>query len=214
MAIDTFRHKGMRKKLADELRGKGISDDKVLQAIEKVPRHFFLDSSFDIIAYEDRPLPILCEQTISQPRTVAFQTQLLQVKRGEKIMEIGTGSGYQTSVLCELGAMVFSIERHKGLFDKAKKQLAELKYNAKNFLGDGYKGLPTYAPFDKILITCGAPEVPPALLEQLKIGGIMVIPVGDTVQEMRRITKISDTEMKSETFGNFKFVPMLENRQF
>ena len=214
MPIDTFQHKGLRKRLCNELREKGISDEAVLAAIEKIPRHFFLESTFDTIAYEDRALPILCDQTISQPSTVAFQSQLLKIKRGEKVMEIGTGSGYQTSVLCELGAQVFSVERHKGLFDKAKRQLAELHYNAKTFLGDGYKGLPAYAPFDKVIITCGAPEVPQAIVDQMKIGAMMVIPVGNKIQEMRLITKLSDTELKTESFGNFRFLPMLEKRKF
>lgn len=214
MYIDTFQHKGLRKRLCDELRNKGITDEAVLAAIERIPRHFFLDSSLDVIAYDDRALPILCDQTISQPSTVAFQSQLLKIKRGEKVLEIGTGSGYQTSVLCELGAQVYSIERHKGLFDKAKRQLAEFRYTAKTFLGDGYKGLPAYAPFDKVIITCGAPKVPQAIVDQMKIGALMVIPVGNEVQEMRLITKLSDTDLKTETFGNFRFVPMLEKRKF
>ncbi|MBR5777219.1 MAG: protein-L-isoaspartate(D-aspartate) O-methyltransferase [Bacteroidales bacterium] len=214
MPVDTFRHKGLRKRLCAELREKGITNEAVLAAMEKIPRHFFLESSFDVIAYEDRALPILCDQTISQPYTVAFQTQLLNVKPGDKIMEIGTGSGYQTSVLCELKAQVFSIERHKGLFDKAKKHLAELGYTAKTFFGDGYKGLPAYGPFDKVIVTCGAPEVPTAIVEQMKVGGIMVIPLGSEVQEMKLLTKISQTELVAETFDTFRFVPMLEKRKF
>lgn len=214
MPIDTFKHKGLRKRLCAELREKGINDEAVLAAIEKIPRHFFLESTFDVIAYEDRAVPILCDQTISQPSTVAFQSQLLKIKRGEKVLEIGTGSGYQTSVLCELGAQVFSIERHKGLFDNAKRLLSDFRYTAKTFLGDGYKGLPAYAPFDKVIITCGAPEVPQAIVDQMKIGAAMVIPVGNEVQEMRLITKLSETELNTETFGNFRFVPMLEKRKF
>ena len=214
MPIDTFKHKGLRKKLCAELRTKGITDEAVLAAIETVPRHFFLESSFDVIAYEDRAVPIICDQTISQPSTVAFQTQLLKIKKGDKVLEIGTGSGYQTAVLCEMGAKVFSVERHKGLFDSAKKVLDDLRYNAKTFLGDGYKGYPAYAPYDKVIVTCGAPEVPQAIVDQMKIGATMVIPVGSGVQEMMLITKKPDGSMDIQKFGNFRFVPMLEKRKF
>ncbi len=208
--IDTFKHKGLRKKLIEELRQKGITDELVLAAFEKIPRHFFLDSSFDEIAYQDRAFSIGSGQTISQPYTVAFQTQLLEVKKNQKILEIGTGSGFQTCVLCDLGAKVFTIERQKALYQKAKIFIPQLKYNAKCFLGDGYVGLPAYAPFDKILVTCGAPFIPQALVDQLKVGGKMIIPVGEEVQEMICLAKISDTEVDKKVFGSFRFVPMLE----
>lgn len=194
---------------------KHITDERVLRAMEEVPRHWFMDISIEGRAYEDRALPIACEQTISQPSTVAFQSQLLEVTPGMKVLEIGTGSGYQTAVLCKMGARVFSIERQKGLFDRTKKFLYDLHYNAKCFLGDGYQGLTEvdYGPYDRILITCGAPIIPPALVNQLKEGGIMVIPVGDKEQEMIRVTKING-ELKKETFGHCRFVPMLKERQF
>ena len=207
---DTFRHKGLREQLCEDMRAKGITDEAVLQALKTVPRHFFVDPSLDSLAYEDRALPIACGQTISHPHTVAFQTQLLGVKRNDKILEIGTGSGYQACVLAAMGARVLTIERHNELYQKAQQPIKRLKYFVRTFLGDGYKGLSTAAPFDKILITCGAPMIPPDLLAQLKIGGIMVIPVGNEEYEMRRITKISDSEIKEESFGNFSFVPMLE----
>ncbi|MBO4740096.1 MAG: protein-L-isoaspartate(D-aspartate) O-methyltransferase [Bacteroidales bacterium] len=213
MIEDTFRHKGLRERLCEELRAKGITDNAVLEAVKKVPRHFFIDSSMDSLAYEDRALPIACGQTISHPHTVAFQTQLLGVKRNDKILEIGTGSGYQACILAAMGARVLTIERHNELYLRAQQPIAQLKYFVRTFLGDGYMGLPTAAPFDKILITCGAPIIPPALLAQLKTGGVMVIPVGNDDYEMRRITKISDSEIKEEAFGNFSFVPMLEKVQ-
>ena len=211
---DTFKHKGLRKRLVDEIRKKGIHDENVLQAIEKIPRHLFMDSSFIAFAYEDKPFPISSGQTISQPYTVAFQTQLLQVKKGEKILEIGTGSGFQSCVLVEMGAKVFSIERQKLLYDKAKQFLPSIGYSSvKLFFGDGYKGLPTFAPFDKIIVTAGAPFIPNDLIIQLKIGGILVIPVGETdAQVMTTISKISEKECKKVTYGNFSFVPLLENR--
>lgn len=198
------------------LRAKGITDEAVLAAMEKVPRHWFLDPTLVDIAYDDQAIPILCDQTISQPSTVASQSQLLNVKPGIKVLEIGTGSGYQTAILCELGAKVFSIERQKGLFDKTKLLLRELHYTAKCFLGDGYKGLTEvdYAPFDRIIITCGAPHIPQPLMDQLKPGGIMVIPVGDEQQEMLRITKRPGDEPLVEHFGNCRFVPMLGNVQY
>lgn len=214
MYLDSFKHKGMRRMLVNYLREKGISDEHVLEAINNVPRHFFLDSSLDVIAYEDRALEILCNQTISQPSTVAFQTQLLNVQKGDKILEIGTGSGYQTCILCEMKAKVFTIERFKPLFDYAKKMFEILKYKPKVSFGDGYLGMPAYAPFDKILVTCGVPDIPQKLVEQMKNGGIMVIPVGKNEQEMYKVTKISNTEINIKTFGNFKFVPMLEERKF
>lgn len=213
MITDSFKHKGLRKALVEELARKGITDQRVLEAIGKIPRHIFLDSSLDNISYQDKALPIGCSQTISQPFTVAFQTQLLNIKANDKVLEIGTGSGYQTSVLCEMKAKVFSIERHKPLFIRAKSVLEILKYNPKCFFGDGYKGLPTYSPFDKIIITCGAKTIPTELISQMKIGGVLVIPIGDETQTMYRITKISETELSKEKFGDFKFVPMLEDKE-
>ncbi len=213
MVEDTFRHKGLREQLVEELRAKGITDERVLAAMKKVPRHFFVDKSFDAIAYEDRPLPILCDQTISHPHTVAFQTQLLDVQKNDKILEIGTGSGYQACVLAAMGARVLTIERHNELFQKAQQVISQMRFFIRCYHGDGYQGLPSSAPFDKILITCGAPMVPPELLKQLKIGGVMVIPVGTENCEMRRITKKNDSEYEEEAFGNFSFVPMLEKVQ-
>lgn len=208
---DTYRHKGLRKKLVDTIRNKGIEDEKVLEAIQSIPRHFFLDSAFDEVAYEDKAFPILEKQTISQPYTVAYQTQLLDVKPFMKVLEIGTGSGYQASVLAELGAKVYTIERQKKIFEHNKNFLYLKKYlNIKFFYGDGFEGLPTYAPFDRVLITAAAPEVPPRLVEQMKVGGMMVIPEGvGNVQVMKRITKLENGELKTEVFDRFSFVPML-----
>ena len=187
---DSFRHKGLRKKLVETLREKGIVDKNVLQAIEKVPRHLFLDSSFMEYAYEDRAFPIGFGQTISQPYTVAFQTSLLEISSNDKVLEIGTGSGYQSCVLLEIGAKVFTVERQKSLFTKTKQLLPSIGYNPKFFYGDGYKGLSTFAPFDKIIVTAGAPYIPDALIEQLKVGGKLVIPVGEgNKQIMIRIIK-------------------------
>lgn len=212
---DTYRHKGLRKKLTDGIRKKGISDERLLEAVARIPRHFFLDSAFDDVAYEDRAFPIGEGQTISQPYTVAYQTMLLQVKPFEKVLEIGTGSVYQACVLAELGAQVYTIERQKKLYD-ANKEFAYLrKYpNIKFFYGDGYEGLPTYAPFDKILITAAAPEIPPKLIEQLKVGGMMVLPLGaGEVQQMKRVTKLERGAIKEEVFDNFSFVPMVEGKK-
>ena len=211
---DTYRHKGLRKKLVETIRDKGITDEKVLTAIMNIPRHFFLDTALDQIAYEDRAFPIGEGQTISQPFTVAFQTQLLQVKPFEKILEIGTGSIYQSSVLAELNANVFTIERQKKLYDANKAFIFKSRYsNIKFFYGDGFEGLPTYAPFDKIIITAAAPMIPPKLIDQLKVGGKMVIPLdfGDG-QKMMRITKNADQTLEEETFQNFSFVPMLQGK--
>jgi protein-L-isoaspartate(D-aspartate) O-methyltransferase len=210
---DSYRHKGLRKQLVEQLRQRGISDERVLEAINNIPRHFFLDSAFDKVAYEDKAFPIAEGQTISQPYTVAYQTQLLEVKPHEKILEIGTGSGYQAMVLAEMGAKVFTIERQKRLFDEHRQFILRKQYpNIKYFYGDGYEGLPTFSPFDKILVTAAAPYIPPKLAEQLKKGGKMVIPVGEGgVQRMLRITKHEDGLME-ESFDTFSFVPMVEGR--
>ena len=211
---DTYRHKGLRKKLVTLLREKGITDEKVLEAIDAIPRHYFLDSAFDEVAYEDRAFPIARQQTISQPYTVAYQSQLLDIKPYDKVLEIGTGSAYQACVLAELGAQVYTIERQKQLFDN-NKQFAYLKkyHNIKWFYGDGYEGLPTYGPFDKVIITAAAPAIPQKLVDQLKTGGRMVVPVGEgNVQRMLRLTKKADGKVEQEEFDNFSFVPMLEGK--
>ena len=208
---DTYRHKGLRRQLVDVIRHKGITDDRVFAAILHIPRHFFMDSAFDKIAYEDRAFPIGEDQTISQPYTVAYQTQLLELKPFEKVLEIGTGSAYQACVLAEMGAQVYTIERQKKLFE-GNKQFAFLKKYAgiKFFFGDGYEGLPTYAPFDKVIVTAAAPYIPPRLVEQLKPGGRMVIPVGEgTVQQMLRLTLQADGGVTEEVFDTFSFVPLL-----
>jgi protein-L-isoaspartate(D-aspartate) O-methyltransferase len=211
--VDSFRHQGMRKQLVEELKGKGIKDQNVLDAINKIPRHQFLDTAFVNFAYQDKAFPIGSGQTISQPFTVAIQSQLLEVKPNERILEVGTGSGYQAAVLSLLSAEVFTIERQRELFLKTKEFLPQLGYNCMFVYGDGYKGLPKLAPFDKIIITCGAPFVPDELLAQLKVGGKMVAPIGDgDVQLMHLIEKISETENKITTHGNFSFVPMLNDR--
>ena len=210
---DDFRHKGMRTRMIEELREKGVTDERVLQAMFKVPRHWFLDDAFLEIAYENRAFPIGCEQTISHPYTVAFQSELLGVEKGEKVLEIGTGCGYQTSILCELGAKVFSVERQKDLYEKAKITLRHMKYRATTFYGDGYKGLPTYGPFDKIIVTAGAPYIPDALLEQLNVGGMLVIPVGGgDSQIMNAIVKTGENSFEREELGDFSFVPMLQKK--
>ncbi|ADQ81506.1 protein-L-isoaspartate(D-aspartate) O-methyltransferase [Riemerella anatipestifer] len=209
---DTFVHKGKRKILVEYLREKlGICDENVLSAIGALPRHFFLESVFEDYAYEDRAFPIAAHQTISHPSTVAEQTELLQVEKGEKILEIGTGSGYQAAVLMVMGAKVYTIERQKKLFDFSKKmfKILGLRPHFQSF-GDGFLGLPTFAPFDKIIVTCGAETLPVELLKQLKVGGKMVIPLGALEEQiLYRFTKISETEIEKETFGVYKFVPML-----
>lgn len=211
---DTYQHKGLRKQLVQILRDKGITDENVLNAINNIPRHYFLDSAFDKISYEDRAFPIGEGQTISQPYTVAYQTQLLNVKPNEKVLEIGTGSVYQASVLAEMGARVFTIERQKKLYDKHQSFVFKSKYpNIKFFYGDGFEGLPAYAPFDKVIITAAAPFIPPKLVDQMKIGGIMVIPVDEeSAQRMLRITKMPDGSLKEESFEQFSFVPMLQGK--
>lgn len=209
---DNYRHKGMRQQLVNQLRSEGFTDERVLAAINEVPRHVFLDSSFVEYAYSDQPFSIGSGQTISQPSTVAAQSSLLNVDRGMKVLEIGTGSGYQACVLAALGAKVFSIERQRNLYFKTKEILEQLPYRVKTFLGDGFEGLPTYQPFDRVIITAGAPFIPPKLIEQMKPNGIMVIPMdrpNGEGQTMVRITKTADGALCREEFGDFKFVPML-----
>ncbi|MFM9020337.1 MAG: protein-L-isoaspartate(D-aspartate) O-methyltransferase [Sediminibacterium sp.] len=212
---DELRHQGLRAQLVKQLREKGITDEKVLEAIQSIPRHYFFDNAFEKIAYEDRAFPIAAGQTISQPYTVAYQTQLLQVKRNEKVLEIGTGSGYQTAILAALGARVCTIERQKELFDTIQKSFPfQRQYpGIRFFYGDGFLGLPTFAPFDKILITAAAPFTPPILLDQLKPGGIMVLPRDEgESQRMIRITKHADGTTLEESFDQFSFVPMLTGK--
>ena len=213
--LDTFKHKGQRKQLAEIVSKKGISNPKILEAIAAIPRHLFIpDTALHKYAYEDKPFPIGAGQTISQPYTVAFQTQTLQLNPREKVLEIGTGSGYQTAMLLEMGVKVFSIERQKALFDRTKEFLPKMGYtSAKLFYGDGYKGLPTFAPFDKIIVTAGAPYIPEDLLKQLKVGGIMLIPVGEGAdQMMKKLVKISATNFETEDLGIFRFVPLLKEK--
>ncbi len=207
---DTYRHKGLRKKLIAELRNKGITDEDVLHVMGSLPRHFFLDPAFDEWAYRDQPFPIGADQTISQPFTVAYMTQLLELEPRMKILEIGTGSGYQAAVLALLGGRVFTIERQELLFKKARGLLDRLKLRVRCYFRDGFKGLPEFAPFDRILVTAGAPEIPEALLQQLAIGGKMIIPVGKKTQKMYRITRTQEKEWTKEVFGQFKFVPFLK----
>lgn len=210
---DTFKHKGLRKQLVATLVEKGIANPAVLEAIGSVPRHLFMDSGFLDHAYQDKAFPIAASQTISQPYTVAFQSELLQVQPDHKILEIGTGSGYQTAVLCLLGAQVYSIERQLELFKKTSQFLPKIGYVAKRLIfGDGYKGLKEEAPFDRIIVTAGAPFVPKPLLSQLKIGGRLVIPVGDVDQIMTLYIRKAAKEFEKHELGNFKFVPLLENK--
>jgi protein-L-isoaspartate(D-aspartate) O-methyltransferase len=211
--IDDFKHKGLRKKLVEELASKGITNKMVLEAIGKIPRHWFMDDAFLKFAYDDKAFPIAAGQTISQPYTVAFQTELLQIKKGDKILEIGTGSGYQTCVLLELGAKVYTIERQKELFDKTKTFLPKIGYSPRFFYGDGYKGLPAFAPFDKIIVTAGAPYLPDELISQLKSGGIIVIPLGENGQIMTTFTKQADGTLVKKEYGMFRFVPLLKDKQ-
>ena len=212
---DTYRHKGLRKKLVQGIQAKGISDERVLDALLEVPRHFFLDSAFDEMAYEDRAFPIEAGQTISQPYTVAYQSQLLEIIPFMKVLEIGTGSAYQAVVLAEMGAQVYTIERQKKLFDiNSKFELLKKYPSIKLFYGDGYEGLPTYAPFDRVLITAAAPEIPQKLIDQLKPGGMMVIPLGaGDIQRMMRITKLEGNTIKEEVFDHFSFVPMIGGKK-
>lgn len=211
--LNSPKHQGLRNILAKTLQDKGIVDVKVLDAIRQVPRHLFLDSSFESHAYLNKAFPIGADQTISHPYTVAFQTELLQLKKGDKILEIGTGSGYQTAILLALGVQVYTIERQLELFKKAQLFFKKAGYRPKQHLfGDGYIGLETEAPFDGIVVTAGAPFVPKPLLEQLKIGGNLVIPVGDKEQEMTRYTRLSERKFERKTYGSFRFVPLLENK--
>jgi len=208
--IDTYKHKGLRRQLADTVRQKGIRDQRIIDAITKVPRHFFLDSAFAEQAYEDKALTIGEGQTISQPYTVAYQTELLDIKEKDKVMEIGLGSGYQACILIELGAIVYSIERIQKLYEKAKKLLYKMNYHPYMFVGDGTLGLPDYAPFDKILVTAAAPEIPQKLVDQLKVGGIMVVPIGDKdTQIMMKVFKISEKDIIKQEFSYFRFVPLI-----
>ena len=210
---DTFRHKGLRQILVDKIRKKGITDESALRMINEIPRHLFLDNAFVQFAYEDKPFPIGSGQTISQPYTVAFQTQLLELNPYEKVLEVGTGSGYQAAVLIGMEANVYTIERQKELFQKTKEFLPELGYNCNFYYGDGYKGLEQFAPFDKIIVTCGAPDIPEDLIKQLKVGGRMVAPIGKgDVQVMNLVEKTSETETKITTHGEFSFVPMLNDK--
>lgn len=210
---DTFKHQGLRQQLVAVLKDKGITNSAVLAAIGRIPRHLFMDSSFLDHAYQDKAFPIAADQTISQPYTVAFQTELMQVKRGDKVLEIGTGSGYQTAVLCELGAKVYSIERQQELFKITSRFLPKLGYRAKKLIfGDGYKGLKTEAPFSSIIVTAGAPFVPNPLLAQLEIGGRLVIPVGDKVQTMTLFVRKGPKDFEKTEFGEFRFVPLLEDK--
>ncbi len=210
---ESYKLKGLRKKLVELLEQKGISDNRILDAINTIPRHLFMAKGFEERAYQDNAFPIASGQTISQPYTVAFQTSLLEVKKGDKILEVGTGSGYQAAVLMELGVKLYTIERQRELYISSLQILRQLGYNPYSYYGDGYAGLPTYAPFDKILITAGAPEIPNELLKQLKVGGIMVAPIGKrNSQDMLKVTKIAETKFKKENYGKFVFVPMLKGK--
>ncbi len=208
---DTYRHKGLRKQLVATLRKKGISNEGVLKAIGQLPRHYFLDKAFEEWAYQDKAFPIGNEQTISQPYTVAYQTELLDPKPREKILEVGTGSGYQAAILAMMGARVYTIERQEALYKQARKMLQLLQVgNVRCYYRDGYKGLPEFMPFDKIIVTAGASEVPEALLKQLRVGGVLVIPVGREVQTMLKITRLNENEFHQEVKGEFRFVPFLK----
>lgn len=212
---DDYRSQGARRRLVQELKTKGIGDAAVIEAVGRVPRHlFFEDSALRSHAYEDKAFPIGCGQTISQPYTVAFQTQLLELRRGHRVLEVGTGSGYQTAVLAAMGAKVWSIERHRPLYLATRGRLEAMGHKAALYHGDGFLGLPAYAPYDRVLVTCGAPFVPDALVEQLRPGGILVIPVGEgAVQRMVRIRREVDGALVREEHGDFRFVPMLAHRQ-
>ncbi|CCG53088.1 Protein-L-isoaspartate(D-aspartate) O-methyltransferase [Flavobacterium indicum GPTSA100-9 = DSM 17447] len=210
---DTNKHQGLRNQLVKQLQDKGITDVNVLEAIRKIPRHLFLNSSFEDFAYQDKAFPIGAGQTISQPYTVAFQSQLLEVKKGDNVLEIGTGSGYQTAVLVTMGAKVYSVERQNELFKSTSLLLPKLNIRPKHLsFGDGYKGLPQFAPFDSIIVTAGAPIIPQPLMAQLKIGGRLVIPLGDKEQIMTLLIRKNETQFEKHEFGEFRFVPLLENK--
>lgn len=210
---NTAKHQGLRNQLVAQLQDKGITDAAVLAAIAKVPRHLFLNSSFEDYAYQDKAFPIGADQTISQPYTVAFQTQLLAIEKDHKILEIGTGSGYQTAILCELGAKVYSVERQNELFKQTSILLPKLGIRPKHLsFGDGYKGLPNYAPFDSIIVTAGAPSIPQALMAQLKVGGKLVIPVGETQLIMTLLIRKNETQFEKHEYGECRFVPLLEDK--
>lgn len=210
---DTSKHQGLRNQLASQLKEKGITDERVLEAVRKVPRHLFLNSGFEDFAYQDKAFPIGAGQTISQPYTVAFQSQLLEVQKDHKILEIGTGSGYQTAILCVMGAKVYSVERQNELFKQTSILLPKLNIRPKHLsFGDGYKGLPNHAPFDSIIVTAGAPIIPQALMAQLKIGGRLVIPLGEKHQIMTMLIRKNATQFEKHEFGEFRFVPLLENK--
>jgi protein-L-isoaspartate(D-aspartate) O-methyltransferase len=211
---DSYQHKGLRKKLVEEIHKKGIRDEKVLAAIGKVPRHLFMDSGFIKFAYRDQAFPIGAGQTISQPYTVAFQTELLNVDKSHKVLEVGTGSGYQAATLAEMGAKVYTIERQKELYLASQILLNALQYRIHFFYGDGYQGLPTYGPFDRIIITAAAPLIPEKLLEQLKIGGRLVVPLGGSnSQVMTLVEKLGEKEYRKSEHGLFVFVPMLGGKE-
>lgn len=210
---DTEKHQGLRNQLVKVLEGKGISDKNVLEAIKKIPRHLFLDSGFEQYSYQDKAFPIGAGQTISQPYTVAFQSQLLEVKKDDKVLEIGTGSGYQTAVLCTMGAKVYSVERQNELFKTTSLLLPKLGIRPKLLtFGDGYKGLPNYAPFDSIIVTAGAPIIPKPLMAQLKVGGRLVIPLGEKEQIMTLLIRKNETQFEKHEFGEFRFVPLLQDK--
>ncbi len=209
---DPMLTQGMRRQMVERLKQKGITDSLVLDAMNQVPRHLFMDKSLEMIAYEERSLAIARGQTISQPLTVAFQSQLLELKPRNKVLEIGTGSGYQTAILYHITQRVYTMERQKELYMSAKKVFDELNIHPRCFFSDGFQGLPGFAPFDRILVTCAAPYIPQMLVAQLKVGGTMVVPVGDKSQKMIRLTKIDESQTKTEEFGDFRFVPMLENK--
>jgi len=210
LQTDTYRHKGMRRQLVEELRSKNLFSEEVLEAIQRIPRHFFLDKAFEEWAYQDKPFPIGHEQTISQPFTVALMTQHLQVKKREKILEIGTGSGYQAAILATLGARIYTIERVRALYLSSKALLKEMNFpNIQFFYKDGYLGLPSFAPYDKIIVTAGAPEIPSLLLQQLSIGGIMLVPTGVEIQKLLRIERTGEKSWETKDLGNVKFVPFL-----
>jgi len=210
---DTSKHQGLRNQLVSVLQQKGITDVNVLAAIKKIPRHLFLNSSFEDYAYQDKAFPIGAGQTISQPYTVAFQSELLQIKKDDKVLEIGTGSGYQTAVLCLMGAKVYSVERQNELFKQTSTLLPKLGIRPKHLtFGDGYKGLPTYAPFDSIIVTAGAPLIPKPLMAQLKIGGRLVIPLGEDIQIMTLLIRKNETQFEKHELGEFRFVPLLEDK--